>query len=186
MCRRPCSGMSDFNPRFREGSDDIAPMICLELHEFQSTLPRRKRHAARHILPDTAQFQSTLPRRKRRETLYQDSDIRLFQSTLPRRKRQHIHISRQLKHRFQSTLPRRKRRHQSACRRQTSDFNPRFREGSDVPVCRIVHPVKKISIHASAKEATAVAEVMEDDSVISIHASAKEATNNSGGGRQQV
>ena len=56
-----------------------------------------------------------------------------------------------------------------------SDFNSRFREGSDATV-----PANPslfwISIHASAKEATDLWDQVQDLSDISIHASAKEAT----------
>ena len=56
-----------------------------------------------------------------------------------------------------------------------TNFNPRLREGGDdiyhAPSC-----CKKISIHASAKEATLLRRMRERDSTISIHASAKEAT----------
>ena len=56
-----------------------------------------------------------------------------------------------------------------------TNFNPRLREGGDdiyhAPSC-----CKKISIHASAKEATTVPLALSFALIISIHASAKEAT----------
>ena len=56
---------------------------------------------------------------------------------------------------FQSTLPRRKRRFCEICGDIQNYFNPRFREGSD-SVCRCCcGTLESISIHASAKEATA-------------------------------
>ena len=55
------------------------------------------------------------------------------------------------------------------------NFNPRLREGGDVNVV-IKDALKDISIHASAKEATAVRRYTALGSTISIHASAKEAT----------
>ena len=54
-------------------------------------------------------------------------------------------------------------------------FNPRLREGGDCD-CRHSRPGRRISIHASAKEATVTAAEMLQQVNISIHASAKEAT----------
>ena len=58
-----------------------------------------------------------------------------------------------------------------------ADFNPRSREGSDehrLASC----PGKPISIHAPAKGATQMEQVVDTDLNISIHAPAKGATNN--------
>ena len=55
--------------------------------------------------------------------------------------------------RFQSTLPRRKRRTSRSLTMSYAYFNPRFREGSDQMIPRIPG-LSRISIHASAKEAT--------------------------------
>ena len=86
----------------------------------------------------------------------------------------HIHLPRVS--RFQSTLPRRKRPISLAFRSAREDFNPRFREGSDDLTAIPADVVTGISIHASAKEATAVPPVGTAIFAISIHASAKEAT----------
>ena len=54
-------------------------------------------------------------------------------------------------------------------------FNPRLREGGDdEDACE--EYIADISIHASAREATAFCSIMTDIPVISIHASAREAT----------
>ena len=166
---------SDFNPRSREGSDQRqsgsvlvsrisihAPAkgatINLRLVDcsstFQSTLPRRERHAAELERLHRDEFQSTLPRRERPVKSAQCvSAIAAFQSTLPRRERPRPCRSRAADERFQSTLPRRERRtaakscpllllFQSTLPRRerldpeevekiAKDFNPRSREGSD-------------------------------------------------------
>ena len=57
-----------------------------------------------------------------------------------------------------------------------SDFNPRLREGGDALHCVPTVLIVTISIHASAKEATKFKVVFKPDVWISIHASAKEAT----------
>ena len=78
---------------------------------------------------------------------------------------------------FQSTPPRRRRPSSFLISLiSTFDFNPRLREGGDE---RKWYEIQKdsISIHASAKEATASKHLsLGSCNIISIHASAKEAT----------
>ena len=99
-------------------------------------------------------FQSTPPRGRRHEALYGGAAGGGFQSTPPRgRRRCLVNLEDMLQ----------------------NGFNPRLREGGDVnvppPACVI-----KVSIHASAREATAgwARDGLTDD--VSIHASAREAT----------
>ena len=101
----------------------------------------------------TVIFQSTLPRRTRPTDGFVAEERNIFQSTLPRRKRPSWIIRRSLPKLFQSTLPRRKR-----------------------PVAMSQRVICRISIHASAKEATQLHDHLPAYSIISIHASAKEAT----------
>ena len=144
----------DFNPRFREGSDAIHTGLGFDLWIFQSTLPRRKRLRFSLILQLLTVISIHASAKEATINFPGVLNNRVFQSTLPRRKRQ-------------------ARSHSDTFH---NDFNPRFREGSDSP--RIVKiglylfqstlPRRKrrhrdsdtarageISIHASAKEATA-------------------------------
>ena len=82
------SGVIDnFNPRSREGSDKGADVLSLPLFVFQSTLPRRERHAHSPSVDSSPIFQSTLPRRERRGVTAWGDIQQRFQSTLPRRER---------------------------------------------------------------------------------------------------
>ena len=79
------------------------------------------------------EFQSTLPRGKRLYITLQIITCHSgFQSTLPRGKRLYITLQIITCHSgFQSTLPRGKRLVNKYICMNFSDFNPRFREGSD-------------------------------------------------------
>ena len=77
-------------------------------------------------------FQSTPPRRRRRNIVSQVRILAIFQSTPPRRRRPHKKKSGVYHQKFQSTPPRR-RRHE-------------YKRNEII--------TEKISIHASAKEAT--------------------------------
>ena len=82
-----------------------------------------------------------------------------FQSTLPRWERQKTQPKHVRDNRFQSTLPRGERPPSFPARsRCCRYFNPRSREGSDMPELRLTCG-KKISIHAPARGATATASV---------------------------
>ena len=145
-----------FNPRSREGSDLFVAVkvwypMKISIHapakgatcknstfarkiKFQSTLPRRERPSPANTSPPPELFQSTLPRRER---LFPMSFVLLsqvFQSTLPRRERQ----VRTLETFFHGTIS----IHAPAkgATRVCCDvlsclsyFNPRSREGSDLP-----------------------------------------------------
>ena len=57
-----------------------------------------------------------------------------------------------------------------------TDFNPRLREGGDGGFCTVCKLLCRISIHASAREATRSFDLTAAVTAISIHASAREAT----------
>ena len=59
--------LSHFNPRSREGSDCNHRIPNAPCVQFQSTLPRRERHAPQVVPFNSKVFQSTLPRRERLE-----------------------------------------------------------------------------------------------------------------------
>ena len=80
--------------------------------------------------------------------------IAKFQSTLPRGERQFTGRLLDMQMGFQSTLPRGERRPDSKRQRQSDDFNPRSREGSDQAIIDVENNVM-ISIHAPARGATA-------------------------------
>ena len=64
------SGVSDFNPRSREGSDVQSLLHRPRSQLFQSTLPRRERPSWLWLVFRLMAFQSTLPRRERRHELW--------------------------------------------------------------------------------------------------------------------
>ena len=104
-----------FNPRSREGSDLILWILLLFLWDFN---PRSREGSdelsfikSNIILP----FQSTLPRRERLVVSGFIHYCWRFQSTLPRRER-HMYSVRKIRRlKFQSTLPRRERRFGGSC-----------------------------------------------------------------------
>ena len=64
-CKRGNGNRRDFNPRSREGSDRPAIRKINPAGLFQSTLPRGERLALRLFCVNPAEFQSTLPRGER-------------------------------------------------------------------------------------------------------------------------
>ena len=78
----------DFNPRSREGSDVIQFVLQAEFIKFQSTLPRGERLPLDSVCFKYLLFQSTLPRGERQKLQYISTrTIAIFQSTLPRGER---------------------------------------------------------------------------------------------------
>ncbi len=59
------SGSTNFNPRSREGSDEMHGRLNDGGQSFQSTLPRRERRVGLICCESVSLFQSTLPRRER-------------------------------------------------------------------------------------------------------------------------
>ena len=122
--------ITNFNPRLREGGDDIyhAPSCCkkISIHASakEATRPRIGFEKLSAIsIHASAKEATSWPLLLRWYSL--------FQSTPPRRRRQFLHYS----------------------IRQGGDFNPRLREGGDTR-WMATQPTVQISIHASAKEAT--------------------------------
>ena len=102
------TGVCDFNPRSREGSDvvlvNVDQRVAISIHA-----PARGATPVGGILANWLAFQSTLPRGERHIVSYFHKKYNRFQSTLPRGERRACNV-----HCFKK-----------------ADFNPRSREGSD-------------------------------------------------------
>ena len=102
--------LSNFNPRSREGSDNV-PLDVSEMDTpFQSTLPRRERRLFSAIRSRIYIISIHAPAKG--ATIYVADLVVLqflFQSTLPRRERRGCRIPSKIFTGFQSTLPRRER-----------------------------------------------------------------------------
>ena len=109
--RRPRTRSSarSFNPRPREGGDNISTQLFDRGLLFQSTPPRGGRHGTMQAFKDIGFFQSTPPR-----------GGRPFQPTFP-----------MWRLAFQSTPPRGGRLRCTAHSAKSFPFNPRPREGGD-------------------------------------------------------
>ena len=121
---------------------------------FQSTLPRRERRLQPRAFSHPLQFQSTLPRRERRSRSYRRKSAFRISIHAPAK-------GATFRGRFGARI--------------YGYFNPRSREGSDLPPCRL-RAYNAISIHAPAKGATAFRRECRIACCISIHAPAKGAT----------
>ena len=105
----------DFNPHFREGSDDKNGLVAYQCENFNPHFREGSDNNMGFTLSVDKGFQSTLPRRKWQICGITDRDIHGFQSTLPRRKWQVMCF----------------------CCGPAADFNPHFREGSDAAFHKI-------------------------------------------------
>ncbi len=145
-----------FNPRSREGSDDIREEERRAERQFQSTLPRRERHRIQKLAVRNVRFQSTLPRRER---LSGRSPTAARTDFNPRSREGSDRSALEKRGGYRNFNPR-SREGSDAYRRHGSDvfrhFNPRSREGSDLQAFRD-GKFTGISIHAPAKGATAEA-----------------------------
>ena len=169
-------GFPNFNPRSREGSDRLNRYIQ-RFNKISIHAPAKGATASVLILPVLTSISIHAPAKGATfSLLYDGISPSTFQSTLPRRERRphtaHFLCFRQ----FQSTLPRRERRGPISFHSKLHNFNPRSREGSDLPlfvlrdtvlnfnprsregsdyVCPFFSiPKSRISIHAPAKGAT--------------------------------
>ena len=166
-----------FNPRLREGGDENRGQWPRKKSWFQSTPPRRRR-LAKILKPGLYHiFQSTPPRRRRHEDSFYISDSNDFNPRL-REGGDPVVLFVVLQFLlFQSTPPRRRRPCVASLISLINHFNPRLREGGDnwlfirltwvwlfqstpprrrrLIVFGWLRPAVYISIHASAKEATA-------------------------------
>ena len=150
MVRKP-----HFNPRLREGGDKEDAEKVPDLQKFQSTPPRRRRRSYHYHRSGCFGFQSTPPRRRRlclflaavlsqlcisihasaKEATNNDVAVGLHNNFNPRlREGGDVYAS--------VSLP-----------PNAFNFNPRLREGGDENATEVEKGIK-ISIHASAKEAT--------------------------------
>ena len=123
----------DFNPRLREGGDG-----------FYWSKHCKRCLISIHASAKEATF----------EHLLYVLDEHIFQSTPPRRRRRYCDVPGSSYHGFQSTPPRRRRPSSHIGANCVNDFNPRLREGGDL-IYGFSQDGESISIHASAKEATA-------------------------------
>ena len=121
----------NFNPRSREGSDDDRTQDTVLL-DISIHAPARGATDGFVGPCSIARFQSTLPRGERRIVGPEDAKEEKFQSTLPRGER---------------------RSGAAGPQRLFDDFNPRSREGSDIPMWPCLKE-GRISIHAPARGAT--------------------------------
>ena len=131
ICSKTGLVIQDFNPRSREGSDWVRAFLCALFEIFQSTLPRGERRSQLIGFMISKYFN---PRSR------EGSDGRDH-----RKSGQHKHFnprSREgsdfcfchvlyLHFLFQSTLPRGERRGIQDIHKNPINFNPRSREGSD-------------------------------------------------------
>ena len=166
-----------FNPRSREGSDELLRIITTSFWGFQSTLPRRERRKPDSVIDFF--LHDFNPRSREgsdvniaiKSPLYSDFNPRSREGSdiLPvicgkeqlnfnPRSREGSDAKQNSKlldlMKFQSTLPRRERLLSEHGSTETTNFNPRSREGSDT-TGSLAHILKRISIHAPAKGATA-------------------------------
>ena len=123
--------MNYFNPRSREGSDDISKHNGVVNIKFQSTLPRRERLNLLRIqlkgdeISIHAPAKGATMSRVKKEA---GSDISIHAPAKGATKQRLLLINPKL---FQSTLPRRERRGKNSSINYNKNFNPRSREGSD-------------------------------------------------------
>jgi len=144
-----------FNPRLREGGDDLRQSVTPANYMFQSTPPRGRRRALPHRPPNRKCFNPRL----REGGDMERSEFTFIQRSFNPRLREggDEKLSRPLTplQLFQSTPPRGRRHTRGWCGHYQKSFNPRLREGGD---CFIDHirRFQDVSIHASAREATGV------------------------------
>ena len=145
-----------FNPRSREGNDPAQSLTQLDLQQFQSTFPRGERLVGCVYFGEVYRFQSTFPRGERLLCSSSSVILSMFQSTFPRGERLAISFPMVFLLLFQSTFPRGERRlspwtwcdnydvsihvpargttHRTRLHmRCYACFNPRSREGNDIP-----------------------------------------------------
>ena len=122
-----------FNPRSREGSDDVYNQCAVRCGYFN---PRSREGSDGTRAPASV--------KARRISIHAPAKGATASVSLPR-----------LSDPFQSTLPRRERRHSTPSPSSHRYFNPRSREGSDRKQTEVSKVIFRISIHAPAKGATA-------------------------------
>ena len=142
-----------FNPRSREGSDDMQLCKRGTRIRFQSTLPRRERQRRADIRRRNGGFQSTLPRRERPTEAWKMFDLQDFNP----RSREGSDLTSAFKNKYKNDFNPRSREGSDypefTGRLLNMHFNPRSREGSDEKRPHRFDRLR-ISIHAPAKGAT--------------------------------
>ena len=146
--------INGFNPRLRTGGDAGSGWYKSEGNMFQSTPPHGRRPTSRIGMLPIPKFQSTPPHGRRlwAEEAEQEP-ILMFQSTPPHGRRLVRLIMLSVSELFQSTPPHGRRRRSPTGARPPNRFNPRLRTGGDVGLSRVEFR-QRVSIHASAREAT--------------------------------
>ena len=124
----------NFNPRSREGSDDLHNCSRVASRPISIHAPARGATYGRRSQSVKQKFQSTLPRGERPVIVHDKLLSHIFQSTLPRGERRGTMDQRCTMQQFQSTLPRGERQDAS----------------------RPVVSIYGISIHAPARGATSI------------------------------
>ena len=99
-----------------------------------------------------------------------------FQSTPPRRRRRILMVNGGIMILFQSTPPRRRRQVQGITGTNPKNFNPRLREGGDLGQGNSVPSTLIFQSTPPRRRRPRIRQYLGVSSLISIHASAKEAT----------
>ena len=145
-----------FNPRLREGGDKMVERT-ISLHRISIHASAREATALSCRLCRTHRyFNPRLREGGDARTIKAILQRLAFQSTPPRGRRPVTVLRMLIRSSFQSTPPRGRRR----CTKHRVDtnfyFNPRLREGGDQAPYTQTSLLINISIHASAREATAL------------------------------
>ena len=147
--------VSHFNPRLREGGDSISLTVFSPSDRFQSTPPRGRRLASPAADGAAAIFQSTPPRGRRQKKSKIPENAHDFNPRL-REGGDDIRLTAQDSYiDFNPRLREGGDSHVHTAAEFMINFNPRLREGGDVYFLDMDTAVE-ISIHASAREATAL------------------------------
>ena len=181
-----CTTTGNFNPRSREGSDDLPDRQPAERDDFNPR-SREGSDVIQFVLQaEFIKFQSTLPRGERLET--QKTSGSQSEISIHAPARGATYSPHEIKERLQINFNPRSREGSDLfsvihlCSLQ--DFNPRSREGSDVYIPLWIH-LQHISIHAPARGATPFGRIFRLFAAISIHAPARGATKKQGGNRPE-
>ena len=149
----PSENPKCFNPRAREGRDEIARSTGFLVGSFN---PRAREGRDRAVAQCPANHVSFNPRAREGRDLI-DADIepdrRMFQSTRPRGARPSSNALPDIRRRFNPRAREGRDTAQGACRCACASFNPRAREGRDM-IGGFGVGGKMVSIHAPARGAT--------------------------------
>ena len=132
ICSKTGLVIQDFNPRSREGSDWVRAFLCALFEIFQSTLPRGERRSQLIGFMISKYFNP-----RSREGSDTERNCRYGRSS-----------------RFQSTLPRGERRERSQKKRTAQTFQSTLPRGERLLLLPCSVPPFSISIHAPARGAT--------------------------------